>query len=495
MPYNDFTQQLAELQKVNLGSGFILQAQAKMMANQDEALRNTLSILNKSQQDLDAELKTTDQQIQEINDSDIFKEGVEDIEKTSAQYQAMLDASLLRQEKYQELYQKGIQDLISIGSEESLQQADALGKELPYKLQNVKDRMAIPMERLRFKQGMFELKSLKYTTEEAGIQLKALKQNVEVMSLVTNIMEVPTADGKSTWYGELVADMNFNEATGKVNYKERLNDFYEMINNELAGNPLRGEVIKAFDLELSKRVRNWRPPAPTFDSSGFERLQDEANYTLDLYGFLKEATYATGMFENDKDYAGTRKLYSDYATQYVTELKLDPNKDRSRIDEIMKFGSSKEVIARIRQVEDKTNYLQATRGDGMPTDHMEVLERINQYKYDKAADNYYWDKLTEFKKRINKDKDFKITPLIKAGVTPTGGFKYRHMIKDPQLMGKSTPLDLSEIMSNDTGWWNPHDPANLKTYGSMIYETMPAPNQPKQDQLGSYLTPQNMMVR
>jgi hypothetical protein len=131
----------------------------------------------------------------------------------------------------------------------------------------------------------------------------------------------------------------------------------------------------------------------------------------------------------------------------------------------------------------------------MPTDHIEVLERVNQYKYDSSADNYYWDKLTEFKKRINKNEDFKIVPLIEAGSNPTGGKKYRHMIKDPKLMGQSTPFNLTELMSNDTGWWNPYDPANLKTYGSIMYDNTQAPNRPKQDRLNSYFTPQNMMVR
>ena len=486
----DFTETLAQLQTQNIGAGFILAAQANMMANQDEATKNTLALFNKSQQDLDNELRTTQQQLDELNNSDVMKDGKEDIEKMSARYQAMMEASIERQNKYQELYQKSIQDLITIGSEDSLKQAQNLENDLPYKLQNEKDRMAIPFQRLQFKKTMFDVELSKLNTEQAGITLQQLKQNIDVMDLVTNMMQL-TDDKGNNYYADLVSNMGWNDKYGTINYKKRQDTFYKVIDNELAGNPLKGKVIQAFDLEFSKRIRNYSPPEPKIDTRGFERLQDDANYTVSLYGFLKNATYATGMIENSPDYSGTRKLYEDAAASYIKEKGIT---DINAIKEIMKFGSSKEVIKRTTAL-NPDSYLTAVRNDGLPTDHYKVMEMVNGLKYDKQSDNYYWDKLTEFKKKINAGEDFKIIPISELKSDIMGRKEFKRQVKTVKLMGQDVPFDLTSLMSNDSGWWNEYDPNTYTTVQSLQLPFLKAGNNPNTSNSNGYLTPQNMMVR
>lgn len=476
---NRFTEELAKLQGVNIGAGFILSAQAEMMANQDEATKNTLAIFNKSVQDLDGELKTTSEQLQEIANSNVFEQGVEDIEKMSAQYQAMLDASLMQQQKYQEAYQESIRDLISIGSPESIQQANALEKELPFRLQNLKDRMAIPFERLNFKKSMFELNRLKLDTETADITLRQLKQDINVMDLVTKMMavEIPGTEGETYW-ADLVSNMGRNLNTGKVNFKERQDTFYQMINNELAGNPLKDKVIQVLDLEMSKRVYNYDPPVQQ-GNGGFERLQDDANYTLGLYQFLKDATKGSWHFEHDKDYAGTRKLYSDYADAYIQEAGIT---DINAISNIKRFGSSKEVIKRIKQSNAGDNYLTAVRSDGLVTDHLDVLDTIHSWKYDKDSPSYYWGNLETFKKKINRGETFKIVPYVEMGTNETGGKLYGRNVRNVPIMNKMIPFDLTALMSNDSGYWEYYEPSitgHPESMEEFLYKNIPDPNRPK----------------
>lgn len=516
MPYKDFTEELTRLQNANIGAGFIMQAQADAMKRQDQATINTMALFNQSKNNLDNDLRTTDEQLKEMQDSKIFQEGTQTIEEMAANYESMMNTSLMRQQKIADIYQKTVQDLTQIGSKESLELASSVTEGLKYSLQNEKDRMQIPVEKMKFVNTMMTLQSLKYSNEDAMIKLREYKSNLEVMSEVTKLMATVEPGEDASRYNELVMNMNFDKSSGAINFKNKQTAFMEYVYNKLANNPLRDKVMATFDLTLFGRVREFTRRIPEQNLSGLQALQENAYDLKQQYGFLNEATYAIGEIENTSQYSGARNIYKKYAEEYVAEKVKDiivkngwnPVKDIRKINEsmrnlsndVMQFASNKEVIARIEASEEVKSLNPIIRNDGMPTSTSDAIKLVYKLKYDDTPLNkdYYWRNLEDFKKKINIDPNtkeganFKINPVREVSwdelsdkdkekfqrIHDTGGKIYARHIRKVNLLGEDNYFDLTKLMSNDSGWWQPTNADNWTTYGQYMYQNMPEVKKP-----------------
>lgn len=480
MPYKDFTEELSRLQSANIGAGFILQAQAEAMKRQDQATINTMALFNQSKSNLDNELRTTDEQLKEIQESDVFKEGVDTIDKMASNYEAMLNTSLLRQQKVVDLYQKTVRDLSGIGSNESLQMAEVIGNQLPLQLEQEKQRMLVPMERLRFNETMLGIKRNKLDIQKTEIEVGELLKNIDVTEKVGEIM----ADPKSGW-SELSTQLTYDEKNGIFSYADAKEKFFTNIYARLEGNPLRDSIMKVLDTTIDARTRGFKRDAPQYNSnsSGLERLQQNEYIMLDRYQWLKDTSRFMHNLENSSEPSIVR-LRNDYrmlALEKLNSLGIDPLSPKGI--EYMKFGSQKEIVDQLNNTESLDYNI---INEGVSRTAKDALIEFHDIKYTPSSKNYYPTVYKQFKIETHGGKDVVINPMPqlneaqKNDLIVSGQLKenevryvngklygrYRPRIKSA-LTGQELPIDFSQLISFEAGdWYDPYNDEALKFFAA-----------------------------
>jgi len=209
MPYTDFTELLLKIQEKNLGQGLIASAQAQMMMNQDSALRDTLAQFNKAKLDLEGGIKTTSEQLKQINESDLLQEGGQDLEKIAQSYTSLLALSLQSQSELRNLVESSKQRLINIGTPEALNQANSLSSYYEDKAKILQSEREVLPKQIEFVGNLLQVNSWKTNNEVANIKLKELKSDLEVMDRVAKVISYERVgkNGNEKIYGwMLLAD-------------------------------------------------------------------------------------------------------------------------------------------------------------------------------------------------------------------------------------------------------------------------------------------------
>ena len=490
MPYSSFQEILAKLQQSNIGEGYVMAGKAEMMLNQDEALRNTLALFNKKELEYNKDILTTDEQLKKINESSITKEGTKSIEETAQEFQTLLDLSLKKQQELSDFYKKTQQDLISIGSEESIMQANLLEKGLTTKLANWKERAELPLKRIEFNKNMLNISILKTNDEQSALELQKYKSDLQVMEGVAEALSITdTKTGKNFW-NSIIEKAGFNADTGQINFKKELETFYKAANEYFEANPkfvpIKDKIIQALDLMISQRIRSFNPPEQPVDYTGIERLQKDAIYTTELYNWLKNTSKTIATIENDSWYSDVRSLYKEYVSAYLKEHNI--KEDSPEAQELFKFASNKKINDKILK-DLRDNNIEVS--EDTKKSFQEAIQNVYNFKYNNDPDNdkNYWKQLEIFKKKLNISK---INPIPEVNLTElsdeqkenlkpiieTKGKIYGKSIALANLMGQTVPFDLSVLLSNDSGYWDYYGmkaKGKLETYQDLMYEKTPAP--------------------
>jgi hypothetical protein len=480
MPYKDFTEELTRLQNANIGAGFIMQAQADAMKRQDQATINTMALFNQSKSNLEGDVLTTNEQLEEMQKSDAFKDGTESIDKMASNYEAMLNTSLLRQQKITDMYQKTVRDLAGIGSQESLQMAEVIGNQLPLQLEQEKSRMLAPMERLKFNEAMLGIKRSKLDIQKSGIEISELLKNIDVSEKVGEIM----ADEKTGW-SKLTTMLGFDTGSGKFTFAEEKDKFFRQVYMRLEGSPVRNDVLKVLDTVIESRIRNFKREVPQYGrgGSGLERLQEDELTMLGRYEWLQRTSRRIHDLENDPTGSNAR-LRNDYrilALEKLDKLKIDPLSKEGI--EYMKFGSQKEIVDMFDNSE-AANY--NIIEDGVSRPAKDALLEFYNNKYNSSSREYYPLVYNQFKRETHGGKNVVINPMPvlsesqKKDLNKPGELKdtevrnfngkaygrYKPKIKS-LLTGTEMEIDFSSLISFESGdWYDPYNDATLKYFTS-----------------------------
>lgn len=484
MPYTDFTELLLKVQEKNLGQGLIASAQARMMLNQDAALRDTLAQYNKAKLDLEGKFLTTEEQLRQINESDLLQEGAVDLEKTAQTYASLMALNLQNQSELQNLVYSTQQRLTNIGTPEALNQVGLLSEHFKSKSMLLEKQQEIPFKKIELVSNLLNLNETKINFEKSQITLNELKSNLGVMERVAKVMNMESFDkktGKRTnlWI-DLVTKLGFNTDTGKLNSREELKKFYEFVNEVFdtpEDRPYKDKVIKAFDLMISERIKNYSPPRPVTDTKGIEKIVKDIEYTGELYGWLNTQSRNYAEMKHSPDYQATRDLYNEYAEQYIKELEESGHKlsdaDKGKIKE---FGSSKQVVERILNDENVPE-TKVLRTDNLPNTPKTALEYFYKTFVDKNNNEGYWKQLEIFKAKTN-------IPKVEHGKSyydPNGKVQFdKNEVEINFPFVGARKFDLNAIMSDDAGFWNWYEVlmGKAKTYQQEVYEKLEAPNKP-----------------
>lgn len=470
MPYKDFTEELTRLQSANIGAGFILQAQAEAMKRQDQATINTMALFNQSKSNLDNELRTTDEQLKEIQESDVFKEGVDTIDKMASNYEAMLNTSLIRQKKITEIYQSAIRDLNQIQSPESVQMAQTLTGQLPTQLELEQQRMNIPLNRIKFQNEMNGILKSKIDIEKNQIELNQIKQDIDVMEKVDLVLNDPN----SGWQ-QLYANLKFNKNTGVRGYVEEKKEFMENVFLTLKDDPLVGRVMRVLDDVIEKNVRDYDPPvfAPSSNASGLEKLQKNEEYLLGLHNWLRNTSMFATNVETSPVYSNVRANYKNTALTILQEKGIEPTSKEA--EQYLKFGASPVVLARMKAQSKTFGEADVVEFQGGWATHADVANYIYQTKYNNDPENeqYYPNLYKRFKIMVTGGSDEYIPPIRKltqAEITKLtlegklkqegeqiNGAYYTRSKRTVNLLSGPTTIDFSELMSFEGKWFNPYD--------------------------------------
>ncbi len=486
MPYTDFTELLLKIQEKNLGQGLIASAQAQMMMNQDSALRDTLAQFNKAKLDLEGGIKTTSEQLKQINESDLLQEGGQDLEKIAQSYTSLLALSLQSQSELRNLVESSKQRLINIGTPEALNQANSLSSYYEDKAKILQSEREVLPKQIEFVGNLLQVNSWKTNNEVANIKLKELKSDLEVMDRVAKVISYERVgkNGKreNLWM-DVVSRLGFNIDTGELKSREQIKEFYKIVKEEILNDPNDAEyadkVIQALDLEISKRIKNYSPPHPVQNLDGVKKLMADGEYLSEAYNWLHEQSKSYAEIKYSPDYQYTRDLYSEYAQTYIKELEENGKKlTEQEKAKILEFGSSKTVIEKILNdsaVED----IQVIRTDNLPNTPKKALEYYYKTFVDKNNNEGYWKILDTFKKKINVNK---IIPGNKK-IGENGQVVYEANVRvlNHPIYGEMK-FNLNEIMSDDAGFWNWYEVnmGKTKTYEQEVYDSLSPKDRPFQ---------------
>jgi len=479
MPYKDFTEELTRLQNANIGAGFIMQAQADAMKRQDQATINTMALFNQSKNNLDNDLRTTDEQLKEMQESDAFKDGTESIDKMASNYEAMLNTSLLRQQKITDVYQKTIRDLAGIGSQESQQMAEVIGNQLPLQLEQEKNRMLVPMERLRYNEVMLGIKRNKLDIKKSEIEVGELLKNIDVTEKVGEIMANPDMG-----WSQLSTSLSYDEKNGVFTFAEEKDKFFREVYMKLEGSPVRNDVLKVLDSVIESKIRGFKRDAPQYNrnASGLEQLQNDELTLMGRYEWLQNTSRFMHNLENSPEPSIVR-LRNDYRTLALDKLKsigVDPLSKEGA--EYMKFGSQKEIVDKLNNDE---NVDYDIINEGVSRSAKDALVEFHDIKYDSSSKSYYPLIYKQFKRETHAGKDVVINPMPvlseaqKKDLITSGKLKdsevryvngkiygrYKPKIKSVLSPNAELNIDFSSLVSFESGdWYDPYNDEALKYF-------------------------------
>lgn len=449
-----FTEQLGELQKANLGSGFIVAAQAHLLKRQNQATLETLDNYNRAIQEFnEGGVKTRDEQIADLEGTETFKDSVDTIEQMSANYMTNLQAHLERSKILQQIGSGAVNTLMGIGGEDAEKLAGTIDKDVRMKLELQKEQMEAELKGAQFKALQFNIMASKINAEKNSIEVEALKKDIDTMDLISKL--------------QMELNKEWNDLLGKLIMKDgrhlwvdAKNKLFQKAQDIYGDNPNLGNALRVIDKTIDDRIKIYNTPREP-QGTGLQRQVDEENYTLQLYNWLTESSRLVADLQYNPRFEDLREAYKRTAENLYGEMTKENSKK-------FEFGSDIKVI-------------EAMRNSGLYRDQ-EVLHNGVYYRYDELpllynnimkndnSEQNYWKTLAEFKKRIGVQS---ITPLNRVpnpnSTSPLDKEKIQRnapIVTFP-AMGVAIPLDLTNIMSNDEGMWNPYYPDAFETAASM----------------------------
>lgn len=480
MPYDDFSKQLTQLQAQNLGAGFIMQAQVEALKNQDQATINTLAIFNQAKNNLDNELRTTEEQLQDLESSDVFKDGVEDLDALASQYEAMINASIMRQQKLADIYGSAVRDLSQIGSQESKEIAGRLSQDLPIQMGIEEQRGQKPIEKLKYMGMVNQLIIGRLDAQQRQMEVDKMRQDIEVMDSVSQVLDDPA----SGWQ-ELFANLTFNKNTGKRNYIKQKEEFMENLFTNFKDNKNLGRIMLYFDNLIESQVRDYDPPVFAPSSGGLQGVYENEKKMLDTYDWLLKTSAYMEHVETSPEFSLARSSYNTTAMNLLKEKGIDPTSPEAQ--KYLNFGSNREVLTRMASQEkifgDASKVILFRGEYSSPTD---IATWIYHTKYDSDPENNeYYPKYYQILKDIvipgkREDKLRPIEPIFQLSEGEVLELKNKGTLKEAEnLYGRyyapnrrivpttqgNIVVDFSKLTSFESNkWWNPHRVSSRMAY-------------------------------
>lgn len=332
---DEYTEQLARVAQTNFLEGLSVLQKAQLLSRQNDATVQTLTEFNRKKNLLDGEVKTTEQQINELKDTELFKGAEDDIAETIIQLQSSIDNSLTRQEAFTKLSQTAALQLESIGSERSIALAKIIRQQ--------------DIDILQMKKDLYEIEGSKLHNTKYQMELAILQKNSNVSNLAVQMMadDAYMQRLQSNYYKQV-----YSAGQEKKISLFNNEDLYKSMFAKFGGQKYFRE---AFALVLSKipEAQPIRPEEPRSSSgaSQMEAMQDmydRLNYLDKYYTYLKDTSSDIVQIEQEKGTAieEIRDLYRQVAESIYG--KYDPANKNKVYQEKFHFGRDPNVNARLK---------------------------------------------------------------------------------------------------------------------------------------------------
>lgn len=431
MPRVDqYTEELSKLAQSNFLNGIEVFSRAELLKNQNQATLDTLTEFNRQKALIDGEVKTTEQQVKELSDSNLFQTGSEDIEKAIVNLQTGIENSLSRQQMFTDLSQRASLQLESIGSEESQRMAKMIRQQ--------------DIDRLEMTKGYFELQASKLNVVKYQFELGMLQKNNKVNNLAVQMI----ADEE---YQKFRTDYIYNQKSGKTKYSFK--DLYDKMYTKYGKEDLFREAYAVASSKLGEPLA-YRPDAPDYSGqrNALEKMYGNAQYLVDMYNYLRQTSNFIDDIENNPNYKDVRQAYYDAAVG-VYGAQNEKNKNS------FNFGADPKVIAKMNQDADLKDVGKVMFGEELlsPTD---LATWIYNRKWNQGSSEYYFDVLNEFRTKLKK------TDGNSPNFTPYN-FDDKEQAYVPnygstRIGNRELFFDYSQLISNENGkYWQPASPNNL----------------------------------
>ncbi len=405
-----FLDELARLNTQNFLGGLTQVGEAIKEQRQNETVANLYNKFSVKRQ----ELMTTDEQLSEFNkevqrSGDLTGDKVEGVIDAISKATLNLDKILQQTTATENIYRPYITAFATLG-DEGVKIANTLSRELEAKKELYEKKADIPFKELEYENAMYQKVQNKMQLMSGAITLDNLKSDTEAQNLLMDIMD--TEIGKQVFI--------FNTNTGQTNFKPK--EIYSQLQKIYGNNPAFGKAWLLLEKHIYDTLQKYDPPA--FAPKGGDSSVRDAIVTN--YSILHSMSNKYGRLLNDKEtpnqvkngqiilgnptkssYDWVRKAYIDQATIM----------DRKNIKQI---GSDLSVINEIDNTAAK-----------------EELKWIYDHFYDTSNEEYYW-------KYVN---------ALKAST----GSSIASYNKNIPVNGLPFPLDMSQIITNEAGWWNPYE--------------------------------------